>query len=307
MKTYIVKRAAAASLALSAWLLMPQIAQCFYNPSTGRWLSRDPGHEPAGENLYVLVADDPVKRIDLLGLVVICHCPENYFNSLGMVKDIHYTESSPDHYVAKPGAQYSYGNSLGKLIVWRMLQTAAAFKASALNVKQLQSNIAAREAIVANAMAKRFKFSATGRKLNHTISPPPTYADIENFYRSINNPGTEIACQYATEIIFETGNHFSGFHIRPRDGLWIPGDWGYIRNQGFVRGRSPPGTNGENLIHAGNAAEGDTFWGHESDELTVLTEKQWFDEIRGWETDGKPGRPQWEDVWRIRGPKIGLE
>ena len=43
-------------------------AQAFYNPSTGRWLSRDPGEEDGGNNLHVFAANDAVDFYDLLGL-----------------------------------------------------------------------------------------------------------------------------------------------------------------------------------------------------------------------------------------------
>jgi RHS repeat-associated protein len=36
----------------------------FYNPSTGRWLSRDPKQERAGRNLYGLVANAPLQSVD---------------------------------------------------------------------------------------------------------------------------------------------------------------------------------------------------------------------------------------------------
>jgi RHS repeat-associated protein len=39
-----------------------------YDPSSGRWLSRDPIGEAGGENLYGFVGNDPVNRVDLLGL-----------------------------------------------------------------------------------------------------------------------------------------------------------------------------------------------------------------------------------------------
>ena len=42
----------------------------FYNPSTGRWLSRDPAGEDAGElNLYGFVCNGPVNDVDYLGLM----------------------------------------------------------------------------------------------------------------------------------------------------------------------------------------------------------------------------------------------
>ena len=45
MKTYRTARTAVPALAILAWLLVPQTAQCFYNPSTGKWMSRDPVKE----------------------------------------------------------------------------------------------------------------------------------------------------------------------------------------------------------------------------------------------------------------------
>ncbi len=40
----------------------------YYNPETGRWLSRDPIAERGGFNLYGFVGNDGVNRVDLLGL-----------------------------------------------------------------------------------------------------------------------------------------------------------------------------------------------------------------------------------------------
>jgi RHS repeat-associated protein len=39
-----------------------------YDPSSGRWLSRDPIGEAGGENLYGFVGNDPVNGVDLFGL-----------------------------------------------------------------------------------------------------------------------------------------------------------------------------------------------------------------------------------------------
>ena len=39
----------------------------YYNPSTGRWLSRDPIGESGGRNLYVITENDPANQIDKLG------------------------------------------------------------------------------------------------------------------------------------------------------------------------------------------------------------------------------------------------
>ncbi len=43
-------------------------ALAFYNPSTGRWLSRDPIEEQGGGNLFGFVGNNPVLFIDMLGL-----------------------------------------------------------------------------------------------------------------------------------------------------------------------------------------------------------------------------------------------
>ncbi len=40
----------------------------YYNPSTGRWLSRDPIEEEGGLNLYAFVSGDPINKIDKFGL-----------------------------------------------------------------------------------------------------------------------------------------------------------------------------------------------------------------------------------------------
>jgi RHS repeat-associated protein len=40
----------------------------YYNPSTGRWLSRDPMAESGGPNLYLIVANCPIAESDYLGL-----------------------------------------------------------------------------------------------------------------------------------------------------------------------------------------------------------------------------------------------
>jgi len=44
-----------------------QQAQAFYNPSTGRWLSRDPIGEEGGVNLYEFGPNSPITGVDTLG------------------------------------------------------------------------------------------------------------------------------------------------------------------------------------------------------------------------------------------------
>jgi hypothetical protein len=65
------------TLSLSAWLLHPQSAQCFYNPNTGRWLSRDPIGEHLDKSLYAFALNDSANKIDILGqrccLITVSH------------------------------------------------------------------------------------------------------------------------------------------------------------------------------------------------------------------------------------------
>jgi len=45
-------------------------AMRWYSARTGRWLSRDPAEEVAGNNLYGFTANDPINNIDLVGMLV---------------------------------------------------------------------------------------------------------------------------------------------------------------------------------------------------------------------------------------------
>lgn len=47
-------------------VLIPGTGQCFYNPNSGRWLSRDPAGEKGGRNLYAFVRN--TLGVDPLGL-----------------------------------------------------------------------------------------------------------------------------------------------------------------------------------------------------------------------------------------------
>ncbi len=51
-------------------LTLVQNAQAFYNPSTGRWLNRDPLGEKGGINLYGFVANSPVNWVDADGQAI---------------------------------------------------------------------------------------------------------------------------------------------------------------------------------------------------------------------------------------------
>ncbi len=50
--------------ALLLWVAFVPLAQAFYHPSTGRWLSRDPIEEKGGRNLMTFVTNNPVSLIE---------------------------------------------------------------------------------------------------------------------------------------------------------------------------------------------------------------------------------------------------
>jgi hypothetical protein len=64
MKT---KRLAMTGLVVGLLLALSSDALAFYNPSAGKWLSRDPIGERGGMNLYGFVGNDPDDRVDLFG------------------------------------------------------------------------------------------------------------------------------------------------------------------------------------------------------------------------------------------------
>jgi len=58
------------ALAVCLFLLLPKLAQAFYNPQTGHWLSRDPIEEKGGVNLRAFVRNAPASLSDKNGLDV---------------------------------------------------------------------------------------------------------------------------------------------------------------------------------------------------------------------------------------------
>jgi hypothetical protein len=58
-------------------LVIPNVTLAYYNPGTGRWLSRDPIEEQGGANIHATLNNSPVNKVDLLGLDQINVCLTN--------------------------------------------------------------------------------------------------------------------------------------------------------------------------------------------------------------------------------------
>jgi len=68
MKATNPKASVLLAVASSVWFLLLQPASAFYNPSTGRWLSRDPLRDPVpeaeGGNQYGFLKNSPTRSVD---------------------------------------------------------------------------------------------------------------------------------------------------------------------------------------------------------------------------------------------------
>ncbi|NLT71024.1 MAG: RHS repeat-associated core domain-containing protein, partial [Verrucomicrobiaceae bacterium] len=60
----------------------------YYQPESGRWLGRDPVEEEGGVNLYGFVGNEPIGRVDRLGLLSTGKFIDWYFNAGGATYDI---------------------------------------------------------------------------------------------------------------------------------------------------------------------------------------------------------------------------
>jgi hypothetical protein len=225
------------------------------DPSPGRWFSRDPIEEDGGLSLYGFSNNDPLDENDFLGLKI-KGCIDRYLNSLGLRADTDYTKSKDGVYSTDKDFQGTDDNNFSKLVVIRMLKSTTVFSLAGSGENENESNIkkhiTARQTIVNNALNANFKFG--------TGVPHPTtgfLSDPQKYFDSLNNGETIIACHSLSYIIFETGNKFNRDGNRNYDAVWIPGDWGYIRNLDYEEhpenwgrdGLSGGAWSGENVFH----------------------------------------------------------
>ena len=68
---------------LSLVLLWAAPATAFYNPQTGRWLTRDPLQEEGSANLHIVASNNPINAFDPLGLLTYTSEGRVYYDGPG--------------------------------------------------------------------------------------------------------------------------------------------------------------------------------------------------------------------------------
>jgi RHS repeat-associated protein len=81
----------------------------FYNPTLGRWMSRDPLGEFAEFNIHAFLANNPIGACDYLGLI---DHPERFFEVLNKLKDC--KASNPEAYNWDAAIEYLLKTAYGK-------------------------------------------------------------------------------------------------------------------------------------------------------------------------------------------------
>jgi len=284
---------------------------CGYETAMGRacWPSRDPIEERGGMNLYGMCYNNSINAIDLLGMKIECCGIESYLKEQGISTSLFTFDASTSIYSAVTGAGPTSGEGL---ILWRMLKAQTNFKIKDLSIKNLKKHVEARQTIVRNALKADFIFSTQPK-------PPGNiqlfFKDPQGYFDSINNGTSAIACERLSRIIFETGNKFEGDEYREYDGVWIPGDWGYIKNLAWEKDPnrwgnesiSSPAFSGENVFHTGVSGSDDMFWGHfDNHKHPPMSESDWWIHIKDWKDKFgvSSGEPKWRN--RIIYPRVGL-
>jgi RHS repeat-associated protein len=88
----------------------------YYSHNTGRWLSRDPLQEAGSDNFYAMVANQPVSRVDVLGLLSLDEIQQKY-------RDMITSARSKGKNVAADNLEYFLSAAGGvRVLDWRWLR-----------------------------------------------------------------------------------------------------------------------------------------------------------------------------------------
>lgn len=209
------------------------------------------------------------------------------------------TLKSFDKWLTKSGNVYSYGTvdrtkgNVSYEIFTSLFYSPRTFKLDGDTSEKveysLMRHMEAREGVTTFARAKKYKF--TGGRAKFHMNPKYWWwdkdsgkygllegVDIVEASKDLKATPSEytIGCAAATKITVEGGGQsrwVKGTTDVEQD--WVPGDAGFIKNEGW-NGR--PGYEGENIIYVG----GKEYWGHFENDVDVKSFSQWFDQVNSW-------------------------
>lgn len=186
-------------------------------------------------------------------------------------------------------------------------------KTSAAANASLRKHMAARAGIIKFAGDKKYHFGSgfgtgpTNFKMNpeywvvkpDSFNVKPGKNKQKAIHDLIDNPEEyRIACEAATALTMVGG---SGGPVINDDGGndkdWIPGDWGYIHNEGNAAAGGSSATEGENIIYVGQ----DLYWGHLGDGLKYQTLPKWVEDVEKFNAGTASLQPS------RKGPTVGLD
>jgi hypothetical protein len=121
-----------------------------------------------------------------------------------------------------------------------------------------------------------------------------------DYFNRINNNNTCLCCFRATQIAFGTGLAPGDTAASRNRSLWIPGDWGYIKNTNWRQGTWSRGLEGENIIRVFRGF----FWGHP---VGVKPLAEWLNVISGWTSNDGTTTGSPRVLVEVKYPSTGLE
>ena len=153
-------------------------------------------------------------------LAIVCNCPDKYFASLGIPRDVLFT--SGNFYALPTCYDISPNVDDNAKVVLAMLKSQTTFTAKNLDVEELKKHVATRLRIVAN-VAQQI----------------PQY--------------NQQSCYLAAQWAYGAANAH-GVYRSIADGVWILGDWGYVASAASVAG-NPADWKDEGLLFGENVIE----------------------------------------------------
>ena len=273
----------------------------YYSGSLGRFIQREKQGYVDGLNLYQGYFTP--NETDPTGEIVWSRCPIDDY----VMQFVHYR-----YEVFGADFKYKYHEATGKgglrgEILEGMMNESREFfvagKPEGDCISNIKKHVEARVRIVDAASGAKFKFPDDDHPYQE---PPPRKPGETNseYYNRINNNNTCIYCNLGTQIVFGAGLTPGDKSVRRKRSTWIPGDWGYFKNNNHHQYVGGPkwenGLEGENVIRIGEGK----FWGHG---MGIKIEKDVISMINSWTSiDGtRKGKASLVDeVWY---PSTGLE